>query len=243
MRLTKKQRERQSLDAVLRHLSALPSSIEETEEPDFLFNLGLTTIGAEVTELYLPSPPNTTLPEQAKENEERHMVDLARQQAIQMEVPPQQLQLRISSHFLTKQKRQSCASEIANFVAANFAQPGEVKSFQCHELPPCIVHMTLYGLRRTPHIWNSSCSGWVDSNFAPGFQAAIDKKEALRQKYLMRCVEIWLITVATHSGGSSFIEWSPDLAAHQFLANFDRIFFVEGHPQKVSELQIEARII
>ena len=238
MTLTKKQRERRSLDAVLQHLGMNPTPIDETEEPDFIFSLDSTTIGAEITELYLPSAPNAALPEQAKENEERLMVEMARQKAIQVHVPAQHLQLRLSAHFLTKRHRTTVAAEVCDFVAANFALPGEVKSIQRHELPPSIVHITLYGLRNTPHTWNGSCSGWVNSRFATGFQEAIDKKESLRPKYLTRCNKIWLITVATHAGGSSFIEWSMELAALRFSAKFDRIFFVEGLSDKVRELQI-----
>jgi len=239
MTLTKKQRERRSLDSVLRHLGVVPEPVDETEEPDFLFNLNSATIGAEITELYLPSAPGAALPDQAKENEERLMVEMARQQAIQQQIPPQQLQLRLSPHVLTKRHRTSVATELCDFVAANYAQPGEVKSLQRHELPRNIVHITLFGLRTTPHTWNGPCSGWVNSTFATGFQNAIDKKEALRVKYLSRCDKIWLITVATHSGGSSFIEWSQELAAHQFFAEFDRVFFVHGPTNTVNELQID----
>lgn len=237
MKTSKKQRERAALDAVLGHLGVVPSPIEETEEPDFLFPLNGTAVGAEVTELYLPAPTGADLPEQATESEERSMVEMARQQAIQQQVPAQQLQLRLSPHVLTKRQRKTVAADIYGFVASNFASPGEVKSFRSTQLPQSIVHMTLYGLHNTPHTWNGPCSGWVHSNFADGFQDTIDKKEALRSKYLNRCREIWLITVATHDGGSSFIEWSPELAAHQFSSRFDRIFFVEGKTGKVNELQ------
>ena len=238
MNASKKQREREALDAVLAHLGIAPSPIEETEEPDFLFPLNATHVGAEVTELYLPSPAGADLPEQATENEERIMVEMARQRAIQQQVPAQQMQLRLSPHVLTKRQRKAVSADIYDFVASNFASPGEVRSFRSPQLPQSIVHMTLYGLRDTPHTWNGPCSGWVHSNFTDGFQDAIDKKEKLRSKYLHRCSEIWLITVATHDGGSSFIEWSPALAAHQFSSRFDRAFFVEGKTHKVNELQV-----
>lgn len=238
MNASKKQREREALDAVLRHLGLAPSPVEETEEPDFLFQLNEAQVGAEITELYLPYSVGTDLPEQATENEERIMVEMARQKAIHRQVPAQQLQLRLSPHVLTKRQRETVAADICDFVVSNFASPGEVKSFRSIELPKSIVFMTLYGLRNTPHMWNGPCSGWVHSNFAGGFQNAIDKKETLRSKYLNRCSEIWLITVATHDGGSSFIEWSPELAAHQFSSGFNRVFFVEGKTNKVNELQL-----
>ena len=214
MNASKKQREREALDAVLAHLRVAPSAIDETEEPDFLFPLNATRIGAEVTELYLPSPAGADLPEQASDNEERIMVEMAHQKAIQHQLPAQQMQLRLSPHVLTKRQRKAVAADIYDFVASNFASPGEWKSFRSPELPQRIVHMSLYGLRDTAHTCNGPCSGWVHSNFADGFQNAIDKKEKLRSKYLQRCSEIWLITVATHDGGSSFIESSPELAAH-----------------------------
>lgn len=228
------------MDAVLRHLDIAPAHIVETEEPDFLFDLNSTMIGAEVTELYLPSSPDAALPEQARENEERMIVEMARQQAIQKRVPSQLLQLRLSRNCLTKEQRHSVAAEICDFVAKNFAHPGKAKSFEYGDLPRSIVHITLYGQRDTPHTWNGQCSGWMISNFATGFQNAIDKKELLRKKYLSRCDEVWLIMVATHSGGSSFIEWSPELAVHQFCTEFKRVFFVEGLSNNVSELQVTA---
>lgn len=235
MNASKKQRERKALDAVLAHLNVDVSRIEETEEPDFLFSLGSIWMGAEVTELYVSLAMGG---EQASESEGRIMVEMARNEAIKKEVPPQQLNLRLSRHVLTKEKRQAVAADIYKFVAAHFASPGEVKWFKRTQLPQSIVHMTLHGRHNAPHIWTNQCSGWVHSPFLDGFQDAINKKEKLRSKYLSRCNKIWLITVATHEGGSSFIEWSPDLAAHNFSSRFDRIFFVEGKTLKVNDLQI-----
>lgn len=240
MSQSKKQRERSALNAVLAYLEISPATIDETEEPDFLFNFDNLDIGAEITEIYLPSPAYVELPEQAKENEERIMVEIARQRAIEASVPAQHLQLRLSPHVLHKRQRKHVADQIFSFVSSNFAEAGEVKSFQSQELPSSIVHLSLYGSRQTTHSWNGPCAGWVNSNFVDGFQSAIDKKETLRKKYLQRCSEIWLVTVATHDGGSSFIEWSQQLACHPFTSKFQRVFFVEGCSQIVNELCLEA---
>ncbi len=242
MNLTKKQRERQSLDAVLKHFATVPTDIEETEEPDFLLTIDGTIVGAEVTELYLPSPPDAELPMQATENEERLMVEMARRQAIQSNVPPQQLQVRLSPHVLKKQNRERVSAILCDYVASNFAAPGEVKSGTRHLLPTEIVHITMYGLRTSDHQWNGPCSGWVNSDFADGFQAVIAKKEPLLPKYLRHCEKCWLITIATSDGGSSFIEWSDQLASREFSAEFDRVFFVQGLANNAYELQLATEV-
>lgn len=98
----------------------------------------------------------------------------------------------------------------------------------------------MVGLKDSAHEWNGPSSGWVDSNYVEGFQSAIVKKEALLPNYLKRCDNCWLVTVATYEGGSSFIEWSAELAAHNFSAEFDRVFFVQGLEKKAYELKLSA---
>jgi hypothetical protein len=178
MNLTKKQRERRSLDAVLERIALAPNDVNETEEPDFLLTIDGAVVGAEVTELFLPSPADAVLPMQATENEERLMVEKARQQAIQRAVPPQQLQVRLRPQSLTKPNRDRVATILCDYVASNFAAPGEVKS-GVQPLPREIVHITMYGLRKSEHQWNGPCSGWVNSEFADGFQGAIAEKNLL----------------------------------------------------------------
>ena len=173
---------------------------------------------------------------QATENEERLMVEMARQKAIQRKVPPQQLQVRLSPHLLTKPNRDRVAALLCDYVASNFAVPGKVKSGQ--HLPREIAHITMYGLRESEHQWNGPWSGWVNSEFADGFQEAIAKKAPLLPKYLKRCGNCWLIIVARGDGGSSFIEWSDQLASREFAAEFDRVFFVQGLDNKIFELQL-----
>ena len=101
----------------------------------------------------------------------------------------------------------------------------------------------MYGLRKSVHQWNGPCSGWVNSEFVDGFQEAIAKKTALLPKYLKRSAKCWLIIVATGDGGSSFIEWSDQLASREFAAEFDRVFFVQGLDNKVFELQLRQNLL
>lgn len=237
MNLTKKQRERRSLDAVLERIGLDLTDVDETEEPDFLLTIDGAVVGAEITELFLPSPPNAALPMQATENEERLMVEMARQEAIQRGVPPQQLQVRLRRQCLTKPSRDRVATALCDYVASNFAAPGQVKSGE-KPLPREIIHITMYGLRESDHQWNGSCSGWVNSEFAEGFQEAIAKKDPLLAKYRQRCGKCWLIIVARGNGGSSFIEWSDQLALREFEAEFERVFFVQGINNKVFELRL-----
>src|SRR5262249_42256489 len=156
----------------------------------------------------------------------------ARQQAIRRGVPPQQLQVRLRPQSLTKSNRDRVATILCNYVASNFAAPGEVTSGD-QPRPREIVHITMYGLRESDHQWNGSWSGWVNSEFADGIQGAIAIKNALLGKYRQRCGKCWLIIVARGDGGSSFIEWSDQLAYRNFDGDFDRVFFLQGLDNKV----------
>ena len=241
MTTTKKQRERQSLNTVLDRFAISPKHVNETEKPDFLLTIDGTIVGAEVTELYLPSP-DVHLPIQATENEARVMVAMACKKAEQGKIPPQHVSVRISRHFLKKQNRDRVSEALFDYVSSNFAAPGEVKSGKRYHVPKEIVHITMYGLRSSDHQWNSLYSGWIYSNFTDGFRKAIAKKEPLLPKYLQRCDKCWLITVAKSTGSSSFIEWSDELACHDFSAQFERVFFVEGINNTAYELQLAIKV-
>ena len=114
---------------------ALPTDVTETEAPDFLLTIDGAVIGAEIAELFLPSPPDAILPLQVSENEERLVVETARRQAIQQGVPPQFLQIRLRSESLTKSNRARVAAVLCDYVAATFAAPGEVRA-GIGSLPP-----------------------------------------------------------------------------------------------------------
>jgi hypothetical protein len=239
MNFTKKQRERRSLNAVLRHFGIAPTTIDETEEPDFLLRIHGAVIGAEVTELYQPSASGAHLQTQAVESEHRLMVEMARRRAIELDIPPQQVAVRLSSHVLTKQNRSRVSAILCEYVASHLAAPSQAMSSTPYDLPPEIVYIAIFGLRKTStHQWDGPCSGWPNSEFADGFQAAIAKKDLLLPKYLERCKQCWLITVARSEGGSSFIEWSDQLACYEFSAKFERVFFVQGPNDHAFELQL-----
>lgn len=180
------------------------------------------------------------LPLHAIENESRLMIDMACQKAIYNNIPPQSIQVRFSRRFLKKQYRKQVSTVLYDYVASNFAAPGEVKSGVKDHLPKEIVYITMCGLKDSGHQWNGPSSGWINSNYIEGFQSAIVKKEALLSNYLKRCDNCWLVTVATHAGGSSFIEWSKELAAYDFSAKFKRVFFVQGLEQTAYELKLAA---
>lgn len=236
MNQQKKDRERCSLDVVVRALDLPPTSIVESESPDFLLEMDSRRIGVEVTELYLPSGTETTPPEQAFENDERRIIERARIMATERGVPSQLMNVRLSRHSLCKPNKQLLATTLCDFVAANAAPPGQTN--HPHDLPPGVVYLTLYGHRSEPHSWHGPCSGWPNAQYTSGFQAAIDKKEVRRQKYLTRCDEVWLILAATWEGGSSFIKWSEAMEQQTFTSRFDRVFFVEGLSGKSHELRI-----
>ena len=233
---SQKQRERRYLDLVIESADLSPSLIEQTEEPDFLLCLDSRTVGVEVTELYLPRDAGK-MPTQALENEERIAVQIALDRAIENDIPSQLIQTRLSRHGLNKKNRLKTATALYEYVAQNYAAPGEVKSGDSN-LPPEIVNISMFGQRESSHQWNGACAGWVNSEFTSGFEAAIDKKESLRRQYLTRCEKCWLVIVATGEGGSSFIEWSNVLAMHEFQSGFDLVYFVQGLDGQVFPLKL-----
>lgn len=95
------------------------------DNPDFLLNIDGAIVGAEVTDLYLPSPSVAGMGDARSSGEARETVRMARQEAIKRNVPPQFVNVRLSPNSLSKANRsladKFCAATSSRITSSNSA--------------------------------------------------------------------------------------------------------------------------
>lgn len=67
-------------------------------------------------------------------------------------------------------------------------------------------------------------------------QEAIDKKNYKRTSYSNCCDEHWLLLHTAYFSSACFFDPSQETLSHEYLSNFDKIFFLNSSPKKLYEL-------
>jgi hypothetical protein len=88
----------------------------------------------------------------------------------------------------------------------------------------------------TQHHWAVPDSGWVQLDFIPELQKAIDEKNARYARYIANCNECWLLIVASGARPSGLFELSPDTRSHLYNSRFAKTLFLEAFAGQVFEL-------
>jgi hypothetical protein len=92
----------------------------------------------------------------------------------------------------------------------------------------------------TRHHWSVPDSGWVQMDFSPELQAAIDEKNSRHVRYAQHCDECWLLVVASGGRPSGLFEASDETRNHVYRSLFARTFFMEGFTGALLELSTMA---
>lgn len=88
----------------------------------------------------------------------------------------------------------------------------------------------------TKHHWAVPDSGWVQMDFAPELQLAIDEKNVRYGRYRRHCDECWLLVVASGGRPSGLFEPSDETKNHVYRSSFARTFFMEAFGGVLVEL-------
>jgi len=92
----------------------------------------------------------------------------------------------------------------------------------------------------TRHHWAVPDSGWVQMDFVPELQDAIDAKNARYVRYAQHCEECWLLITASGGRPSGLFDPSDATKHHVYRSSFARTFFLEAFSGTVVELNTTA---
>jgi hypothetical protein len=209
-----------------------------TDNPDFLVRYDKETLGIEFTELYKEEQVNGVTLRGGEAIKER-VVSNARQMAIDVELPP----LHVTVHFsgTVKKKRErtvteslfgivkdSCGAEGTHVeLDWNNSIPHEFRAIRLRRIPGC-----------KKHFWKYIEASPIYTNFSDQLQRTISSKAEKFPEYAKRCDRCWLVIVALGLSGSSFYEFSGEMAKDSYESPFEKVFFLEGSSGNLRELRV-----
>jgi hypothetical protein len=222
-----------------------PGQIEPGDEPDVLVIRDEHRTGIEVTELH-QRPERGKGPRRLQESERAGIVRRAQALAEASGMPV----VSVAVHFndfvpITKRDRETLAIRLVELVSKNMPEVGRsvaVKLWrQTRNPPPSIRTVRLYRAKElTRHHWAVPDSGWVQMDFAPELQHAIDAKNAKHARYRQYCDECWLLIVASGGRPSGLFEPSAETMSRVYRSCFARTFFMEAFAGVLIELYTTA---
>jgi hypothetical protein len=92
----------------------------------------------------------------------------------------------------------------------------------------------------TRHHWAVPEAGWVQMDFIPELQNAIDAKNVRHPRYQPHCDECWLLIVASGGRPSGLFEASEATKSHVYRSSFAKTFFMEAFAGVLVELNTAA---
>jgi hypothetical protein len=203
-----------------------------SEHPDFILPLETGRIGVEVTRLFKGADSNGRYL-QAQESEQSMMVKQAMQLYAVSGNPPVEVNVHMAGHTqFNKTNRRVFAQKLSNLVAMHVPKDHSWQSikneFKTPDLFPYefdAISIARYGHRR--NYWSAPDGGWVQEDFVPELQEAIDKKNSLLTHFDASCSSHWLLVVIEGISGSTSFEPSQKTLEHVYRSDFHRLFLLE----------------
>ena len=234
------------VDQMRQKLGGVPvGQAEPADEPDILIIDGGHRTGIEVTELHQLQEFGGG-PPRLQESERTGIVRRAEALAQARGMPVVDVAVHFSdSVSVTKSDRETVASQLVELASNNMPEVGcsavvEVWREVANPLRP-IRTVRLYRAEvLTKHHWAVPDSGWVQMDFIPELQAAIDQKNARHSRYRQHCDECWLLIVASGGRPSGLFEPSDSTRSHVYRSSFARTFFMEAFGGVLVELDTAA---
>ena len=245
MNLTKKQRERRSLDAVLERIAIAPIDVD---------GVGRARLRVDNRRRDGRCRSYRIVPAVAARFGLAHASDRKRRTLDGREsspasysrgVPPQQLQVRLRPQSWTKPNRDRVAAVLCDYVASNFAAPGEVKSGE---------HVSNHFPRNRFTLPCLACGNPSTYGTGHGRLGELRIRRRVPGQRLQKRTPCLPITVSGvgNVGSSSWqagtavlrslsgrISWHP----WSLKRRFDRVFFVQGLENKVFELRLRQNLL
>jgi hypothetical protein len=238
----KKALERYFIETLKRNLSDFPSGkIVDCESPDFLLQTSDRVIGVEVTRLYGMDNESSVAP-QLVENEHENVVMTAQSIAESNGLPPLMVDVYFDhKELITKSDRKLISEQLLAIVSHNIPELNKRTSIE-NNGQPFPAQVKAISIRRPrplkSHLWQTAGGGIVNENFADQLQREIDKKNLKISEYRKRCDDCWLLVVADWTGPSAFFGISDEMRNIKYKALFNRVYFLEGGSEQITQLNI-----
>jgi hypothetical protein len=245
-RQIQKNEEMRLVEQMRRALGGTPAGqIEPVDEPDVCIATSDRRIGIEVTELHQGSGSGQAR-RRLQESERSGIVGRARVLAEASGMPVVDVAVHFNESIpINKSDRGRIVNELVQFVSAHLpGSEGSVTvdlSRQPGNSLPWIRTVRLFRAGTlTRHHWSVPDSGWVQMDFSPELQAAIDEKNSRHALYTQHCDECWLLIVASGGRPSGLFEASDETRSHVYCSLFARTFFMEAFSGALVELSTTA---
>lgn len=245
-RQVQKTEELHLVEQMRRVLGGAPSGqIETADEPDVCVVSNGRRIGIEVTELH-QDPRQGHGPRRLQESERAGIVRRARALAEASTMPVVDVVVHFNDSVpITKSDRDHIVNELVKLVSAHVPESeGSVTVELWREAGNSLPWIRVVRLFRadflTKHHWAVPDSGWVQMDFSPELQAAIDAKNSRHARYTQHCDECWLLIVASGGRPSGLFAPSAETRNHVYKSLFARTLFMEAFGGALMELTTTA---
>jgi len=236
--------ERRFVEAFKSSFSDFPQgNILKGEQPDFVIINEQRKIGFEVTRIYQANVKGKR-PQKEIESERRAVVYEALRNYEKKGLPPIDVSIHFGSNPFNKKNRNSYASALADFVAANIPPENSWLTFENNYENPDVLPYEFHSVRiarysfMAKNHWFDPDAGWMKEDFAFEIQQALSKKESRLPFFRKDCIAHWLLIVAEGFSPSSFFDPSEKTLSQQYESSFDRAFFLELFTRKSLELKL-----
>ena len=219
--------------------------VEPADEPDVCVTTGRHRTGIEVTELHQHRKPGEG-PRRLQESERSGIVWRAQALAEASGMPVVDVAIHFNDSVpIAKSDRDTLASGLVGLVSENIPVIGgsvvlELWRQRGNRLPWIRTVRLFRAEVLTKHHWAVPDSGWVQMDFVPELQEAIDEKNARHARYRQHCDECWLLIVASGGRPSGLFEPSDATRSHVYRSSFTRTFFMEAFSGMLVELSTRA---
>ena len=215
--------------------------MQPADEPDVCILTGGHRTGIEVTELHQHPGPSEG-PRRLQESERAGILVRARGLAEASGMPV----VDVSVHFrdsvaISKADRETISSGLVGLVSENLPPVDGSIVLELWRQPrnplPWIRTVRVFRAAvLTKHHWAAPDSGWVQMDFVPELQHAIDEKNSRHARYRQQCDECWLLIVASGGRPSGLFEPSSETRNHVYSSSFAKTFFMEAFSGRLVEL-------
>lgn len=207
--------------------------------PDILFTSGVDTIGVEITRFFgYDSDPLDREGAQAAV-----LVDAAEAYR-EAGNPPVKVIVNWAAPAPRRHgAKRDFALKLASLVAANLPPTSRVTFIRgdTTEAGGLPIEVSQVWIERSFSLhastWGSGGGGEVPPAMPSDIQRVLDKKASRAATYRRSCDAIWLLIVEDQEFMASWIFLPAYAAEHIFQAPFDRLFFLETAPERLTELE------
>lgn len=244
-RTNQKTEEMRLVEQMRQLLGGAPAGhVEPGDEPDVFVVLGQHRTGIEVTELHQHSRPGEG-PRRRQESERWGIVRRAQELAAASGMPI----VDVAVHFndskpIAKGDREALVKGLLDVVSDHMPDIGGSVVQELwrlgNPLPPVRTIRIYRAEVLTRHHWAVPDSGWVQMDFIPELQSAIDGKNVRHPRYQRHCDECWLLIVASGGRPSGLFEASEATRSHVYRSSFSKTLFMEAFGGVLVELHTAA---